>query len=59
MLKPAVDKALEDNACPSVKKVLVVTRNDCDINYVRGRDYSYNEMVAHEKSTFEPEPMDS
>ena len=42
-----------------MKKVLVVTRNDCDINYVRGRDYSYNEMVAHEKSTFEPEPMDS
>lgn len=59
MLKPAVDKALENNACPSVKKVLIVTRNNEDISYVRGRDYSYNEMVAHEKSTFDPEPMDS
>ncbi len=59
MLKPAVDKALENNACPSVKKVLIVTRNNEDIEYVRGRDYSYNEMVVHESSIFEPELMDS
>lgn len=59
MLKPAVDKALENNACPSVKKVLVVTRNNEPIEYVRGRDYSYNEMVLHEKGVCEPELMDS
>lgn len=59
MLKPAVDKALEDNACPSVKKVLIVTRNHQDINYVRGRDFSYNEMVEHESSICPPEQMDS
>ncbi|RDU64059.1 acetate--CoA ligase [Helicobacter didelphidarum] len=59
MLKPAVDKALENNSCPSVKKVLIVERNGEDIEYVRGRDFSYNEMIAHERSIFEPEPMDS
>ena len=47
MLKPAVDKALENNACPSVQRVLIVTRNDQDIEYVRGRDFSYNMKVGY------------
>ena len=59
LLKPAVDKALEGGACPSVKKVLVVTRNNEDISYIPGRDYSYNEMVVNESSNCEVEPMDS
>ena len=59
LLKPAVDKALEGGACPSVKKVLVVTRNNEEISYVPGRDYSYNEMVVNESSNCEVEPMDS
>ena len=59
LLKPAVDKALEGGACPSVKKVLVVTRNNEEISYVPGRDYSYNEMVVNESSNCDVEPMDS
>ena len=59
LLKPAVDKALEGGACPSVKKVLVVTRNNEEISYIPGRDYSYNEMVVNESSNCDVEPMDS
>ena len=58
-LKPIVDKALADNACPSIEKVLIVIRNDEDIEYVRGRDYVYNERVKLEKAYCEPEMMDS
>ncbi|PAF45054.1 acetate--CoA ligase [Helicobacter sp. 11S02596-1] len=59
MLKPAVDKALEDNQCPSVEKVLIVIRNNEPIEYIRGRDYVYNEIVTLESSQCEPEPMDA
>lgn len=59
MLKPAVDEALKDNLCPSVKKVLIVIRNNENIEYVRGRDYVYNEMVGFESSQCEPEIMDA
>lgn len=59
MLKPAVDKSLENNQCPSVEKVLVVIRNGENINYVRGRDYVYNEIVNLESSICPPEIMDS
>lgn len=59
MLKPVVDEALKDRACPSVEKVLIVIRNQGDINYVPGRDYIYNEMINLESSHCPPEPMDS
>ncbi|WP_321777783.1 acetate--CoA ligase [Sulfurimonas sp.] len=57
MLKPVVDKALE-GATP-VKKVLVVQRNFEDVEWVAGRDYSYNELIDLESSHCDPEPMDS
>ncbi|MCH3853516.1 AMP-binding protein, partial [Campylobacter jejuni] len=44
MLKPAVDKALSEG-CESVEKVLIVIRNNEPIEYVKGRDYIYNELV--------------
>ncbi|PAF51677.1 acetate--CoA ligase [Helicobacter sp. 13S00401-1] len=59
MLKPSVDKALENDACPSVQKVLIVERNHQEISYVRGRDFIYNEMVENESCYCEPEVMDS
>lgn len=58
MLKPVVDDALS-KGCESVEKVLIVIRNNQDINYVAGRDYIYNEMVELEKPVCTPEPMDS
>ncbi len=58
MLKPVVDKALE-HGCECVKKVCVVERNEQDIEWVEGRDYSYNELIKGESNRCEPEVMDS
>ncbi|MBS4281480.1 acetate--CoA ligase [Campylobacter vulpis] len=58
MLKPAVDKALSEG-CECVEKVLVVIRNNEPIEYVKGRDYVYNELVKNESYKCEPEIMDS
>ncbi len=58
MLKPVVDKALEDG-CECVKKVCVVERNGQDIEWVSGRDYSYNELIKGELNKCEAEVMDS
>ncbi|MEJ2372971.1 MAG: AMP-binding protein, partial [Sulfurimonas sp.] len=57
MLKPVVDAALE--GCDVVEKVLVVERNDEDVEWVAGRDYSYNELIKNKSSVCEAEPMDS
>lgn len=58
MLKPAVDEALS-KGCECVEKVLVVIRNKEHIEYVKGRDYVYNELIKHESYKCEPEVMDS
>jgi acetyl-CoA synthetase len=58
MLKPVVDKALEEG-CESVKKVCVVERNDEEIDWVRDRDYSYNDLINKQSPICEPEPMES
>ncbi len=57
MLKPVVDEALK-NETP-VKKVLVVQRNNEDVTWVAGRDYSYNELIKHQSVTCAPEVMDA
>jgi len=58
MLKPVVDEALSVGG-ESVKKVLVVQRNFEDIEWVAGRDYSYNELVTSQSDECEAEAMDS
>jgi acetyl-CoA synthetase len=58
MLKPVVDTALE-SGCECVQNVCIVERNGEDINWVEGRDYSYNELVKNESSVCEPEMMES
>ncbi len=57
MLKPVVDIALQGET--PVKKVLVVERNNEDIHWEAGRDYSYNELIKTQPTTCEPEIMDS
>ncbi|WP_415396393.1 acetate--CoA ligase [Sulfurimonas sp. CS5] len=57
MLKPVVDAALEGKT--PVEKVIVVQRNHEDVEWVAGRDYSYNEMIERKSSKCEPEVMDS
>ena len=58
MLKPVVDKALE-SGCDSVEKVCVVERNGEDINWIAGRDYSYNELIKYQSSKCKAEPMEA
>ncbi|MEO1937675.1 MAG: AMP-binding protein, partial [Sulfurimonas sp.] len=57
MLKPVVDKALEGDT--PVEKVIVVERNGEDIEWVAGRDYSYNELIETQDVHCDPEVMDA
>ncbi|MEA3374230.1 MAG: acetate--CoA ligase [Campylobacterota bacterium] len=57
MLKPVVDKALEGDT--PVEKVCVVERNGEDIEWVAGRDYSYNELIKDQSPVCDAEPMDA
>jgi len=58
MLKPVVDEALEQGG-DSVEKVLVVKRNNEEINLVEGRDYIYNDLIKDKSTECEFEVMDS
>ncbi len=58
LLKPAVDKALEGGV-DSVEAVLIVKRNGEEINWVDGRDYSYNDLIEDESDICDYEIMDS
>ncbi len=58
-LKPAVDAALANDSCPTVKSVLVVKRTKQEVLMETGRDYWWHEIVAHQSSDCPPEPMDS
>ena len=58
MLKPVVDEALAEGNSP-VEKVLVVERNEEDVEWVAGRDYSYNELIKDKSPECPAEPMDS
>ena len=57
MLKPVVDAAIDDNS--PVKKVLVVERNNEEVTWTAGRDYSYNELIKSKSSKCEAEVMDA
>ena len=57
MLKPVVDKALE--GVDIVEKVIVVERNNEEINWVEGRDLSYNDLIQNQSFECEPEVMES
>lgn len=58
-LKNNVDKALENNACPSVEKVLVYRYTQADVNWVEGRDLDWAELAAQESTEAAPEPMNA
>jgi len=57
MLKPVVDAAIDENS--PVEKVLVVERNNEEVTWVAGRDYSYNELIKDKSAKCEAEVMDS
>ncbi len=57
MLKPVVDKALEN--VDIVEKVIVVERNNEDLEWVSGRDVSYNDLIVNQNDECPAEIMDS
>ena len=59
LLKPAVDEALAKGGCDSIEKVLVVRRNNEEINLVEGRDEIYNDLINAMSETCEAESMAS
>jgi len=58
LLKPIVDKALS-KGCQSIEKVLVVKRNNEDIEITEGRDEIYNDLIEEQSEVCEPEVMQS
>jgi acetyl-CoA synthetase len=57
MLKPVVDAAIDENS--PIEKVLVVERNNEEVTWIEGRDYSYNELIKSKSTKCDAEPMDS
>ncbi len=58
-LKKAVDEALADGACPTVKSTLVVRRTNTDIQLQEGRDYVWQDEMGKASGKHEAEPMDA
>ncbi|MGB3651142.1 MAG: acetate--CoA ligase, partial [Rivularia sp. (in: cyanobacteria)] len=58
-LKPQVDKALENNAAPSVENVLVVQRTKQDVQMESGRDYWWHDLQKEVSADCPAEPMDA
>jgi len=56
-LKKITDEALSQ--CPNVKKCVVVKRTGNNINWVEGRDVSYDEIIKKASSKCEPEEMNA
>ena len=57
LLKPVVDAALAGKT--SVEKVLVIERNNEEVSWVEGRDYSYHELIEDKSDVCAPEVMES
>jgi acetyl-CoA synthetase len=58
-LKEQVDKALENNAVPSITDVLVVKRTNQIIQMVAGRDHWWHDLQKGVSADCPAEPMDS
>ena len=58
-LKPAVDAALADGACPTVEHVLVVRRTGQEVAFTPGRDHWWHGLVEPQGSDCPAEPMAS
>ncbi len=58
-LKPAVDQALADGACPTVEQVLVVRRTGEPTAMEEGRDRWWHELVDVQSADCPAEPMAS
>ena len=58
-LKIQVDRALDNNAAPSVENVLVVKRTGQDVHMEPGRDHWWHDLQQNASADCPAEPMDS
>ncbi|MBF2076949.1 MAG: acetate--CoA ligase [Synechococcales cyanobacterium T60_A2020_003] len=58
-LKNQVDKAIADNAAPTVEHILVVRRTEQEISMVEGRDHWWHDLQKTVSTDCPAEPMDS
>ncbi|WP_425642938.1 acetate--CoA ligase [Marinomonas gallaica] len=58
-LKNNVDKALDNNACPSVENVIVYRYTKADVNWVEGRDLDWAKLASQESTDATPEAMNA
>lgn len=58
-MKNNADKALADNGCPSIEKVIVVKRTGQDVPMETGRDLWYSDLMEKAELRCEPEVMDA
>lgn len=58
-MKNNADKALADNGCPSIEKVIVVKRTGQDVPMETGRDLWYSDLMEKAELHCEPEVMDA
>jgi acetyl-CoA synthetase len=58
-LKKNVDEALANEACPSVKKVLVFEHAKNPVTYLEGRDVKWQDLAKEVDTDCPCEPMDS
>ncbi len=58
-LKPAVDEALANGACPNVQSVLVVQRTKESVLIEEGRDHWWHDLVPSQSNVCPAEPMES
>ena len=58
-LKPAVDAALAEGACPTVEHVLVVRRTGESTSMTADRDHWWHALVPHQSAECPAEPMAS
>ena len=56
-LKKITDEALEQ--CPNIKKCIVVKRTGNEVNWVDGRDVSYEEITENASDKCDPEEMNA
>ncbi|MFT6028512.1 MAG: acetyl-CoA synthetase [Oleiphilaceae bacterium] len=58
-LKANVDLAIANEIVTTVERVIVLEKTGGEVNWLEGRDVSYNKLMATSSSSCEPEPMNA
>ncbi|MFT6908113.1 MAG: acetyl-CoA synthetase [Oleiphilaceae bacterium] len=58
-LKANVDLAIANEIVTTVERVIVLEKTGGEVNWLEGRDVSYNKLMATSSSSCDPEPMNA